>query len=56
MSKVWAFLGGVVVGAVGIVTAALVSDRLDSGGSGKGEKNEREEPLALPEGNVGKQG
>lgn len=47
MSKMWPFVGGVFVGAAGVVAAALVVGNLSSGSS-KDEKNGQEEPLALP--------
>lgn len=52
MSKMWLFVGGVLVGAAGVVTAALVVGNLSSGSS-KDEKNGQEEPLALPAGKEG---
>lgn len=52
LSNVWPFVGGVIIGAAGVVTAALVVDNLSSGSS-KDEKNGQEEPLALPAGKEG---
>lgn len=34
MSKVWTFVGGVLVGAAGVVAAALVADKLTYGEGG----------------------
>lgn len=50
MSKVWPFVGGVIIGAAGVVTAALVADRLAYGEGGVADLRENTERLALPEG------
>lgn len=50
MSKVWPFVGGVIIGAAGVVAAALVADRLTYGEGGGADQREKPRLLALPEG------
>ena len=49
MSKVWVFIGGVAVGIAGLITAALVCDKLENGSESTTEKIKKQEQLALPE-------
>lgn len=48
MSKVWPFLGGIIIGAASVVTAALVADRITFGEVGMVGQRENVERLALP--------
>ena len=50
MSKMWPFVGGVFVGAAGVVAVALVADKLTYEGSGGADLIENTERQALPEG------
>lgn len=53
MSKVWVFIGGVAVGIAGLITAALVCDKLENGSESTAEEIKKQEQLALPEGEDG---
>ena len=50
MSKMWPFMGGIIIGAAGVVAAALVADRLTYGECGGADQREKSRLLALPEG------
>ena len=50
MSNMWPFVGGVIIGAAGVVTAALVADRLAYGEGGGADLRKNTERLALSEG------
>lgn len=53
--KLWPFLGGIVIGAAGVIAAALVADVLTYGeGNASGQPDSAEKKmLALPEGGTG---
>lgn len=50
--KLWPFLGGIAIGAAGVITTALVADALTYGeGNASGQPDSAEKKLlALPEG------